>query len=289
MHTRNVAVVRQACVTWCGGRVVSDERRLSDTDPCSCPQSPADWLAIRRFVLATGLIRGRCACQLRSTTQANTGGRYRLRYRYSTPHQFAALSPYVDTWLIATHSLGPLDIAAPTGAAQFVVQMALEKVRERFMGRTAELYLGASVNARGVDPDFLASCLRAEGDEGRFAVLFTDRTLLGDEIRWTDATGVTWLAFDWWQWFRRRVPQARLVDAWLYLSLTNPQYMTSHEYRRLGIDTELTASMAQQGNQLLGQFVAYACNRIAGLWEGSVAPGPNVPVNNQAPIANTME
>lgn len=187
-----------------------------------------------------------------------------MRYTFLSPHQFQSFSPFVDTWIVSGHSPWPLDIATPHGASQFIVTRLCDLVKERFMGRTAEIDLGPMPISCGLSQP-LSDLLFAVGGRD-ICLLIADRFLISERVKWTDEVGRDWLAFDWYHWFRRRVPVERQVDVWLYLCLSNPFYRSSHEFRMTGIAPDTAEGMSIEGERLLRQMVDDIANHVRSLW-----------------------
>jgi hypothetical protein len=186
-------------------------------------------------------------------------------YGYFTPHQFEPLRPFVDTWLLSSYSPWPLDIAAPHHAAGLIVQQLVSRTKDRFMGRTAELDLGASILGQS-DSMSLCEYLKHLEPSTQYAVLFTDRTLRAEKATTVYQDTFTMISIDWWQWFQSRIPSNRHSEAWMFLALTHPGYRVSDEFYRLGISESLANSMAEQGHQLVSAFVSFVSEAIVSLW-----------------------
>ncbi|MBX5437076.1 MAG: hypothetical protein IRZ33_07655, partial [Alicyclobacillaceae bacterium] len=152
-----------------------------------------------------------------------------MRLEYLTPHQFERLQPFIDTLAVAACHPDPLDVAVPTGAARWISEMVLARVKDRFRGRVAERLLGTGLTWRGLDAEFLQALSAGCGFPVRFGVVVCDRALLSDCCAIT-AGPSEWLVVDWWQWFRSRAPRERLPDLWLYLSLAHAPYRHSEEW-----------------------------------------------------------
>lgn len=143
----------------------------------------------------------------------------------------------------------------------------MDILKERFMGRTRELDLGTTLTYVGLDRDFLSKSLSVLGS-AKYCILITERLLVREKLEWS-ADGVRWLAVDWWQWYRRRIEPSRQPDAWLYLSLANPFYQSSFEFRQTGIAVDVAHDMAKQGEALIRQFSAYVGDIVASMWKSA--------------------
>lgn len=190
-----------------------------------------------------------------------------MRYSYLTPHQYESLVPYIDTLLIATHSPVPLDIAVPHGASQWIADLIVNQLKNRFQGRMADLMIGFPMQAAGLTPEALTATATVYGYPVRFGVMMVDRTLVTEAVKVADTEGRAWLIIDWWQYFRSRTPQHRQSDLWMFLSQACPQYQTSHEAKRLGLSEDLTDAMRREGLRLVERFVNWAADRVIQLWQ----------------------
>ncbi|MDQ0188556.1 hypothetical protein JI721_16555 [Alicyclobacillus cycloheptanicus] len=195
-----------------------------------------------------------------------------MRFSHLTPHQFQSVAAYVDTLVATAYTPAPLDIAVPHEASAWISDELAGRVSRRFSGRVATVRLGAAFQWAGLSPERLDELETIIGHPHRFGVLITERHLLVDHASVTTPSGAPWLVIDWWQWFRKRVPKARLADAWMYLAHAHAPYMEAEERRRIGMDPETARAMAAQGQALLEQAADWTCAALRSLWASSPAP-----------------
>lgn len=186
-----------------------------------------------------------------------------------TPHQYQDVAAFVDTLWVTTYCPDALDIAVPHAAAQWIAQSITTHVIEHFTGRLAAIELGATLYDLALTPELLARLEQLPQSKMRFGVLLTDRALTAEQVTLCSTSGVPWVVLDWWQWFRRRVPPQRVMDAWMFLAHTHRTYTGSREHRELGLDAQVSAEMTRQGTALLGQVVAWSASELRNLWQDS--------------------
>lgn len=198
-----------------------------------------------------------------------------MRFSHVTPHQYQSLAPYVDTLLLTSHSPEPLDVATPHAASAWIAADISQRAAERFVGRIATVQLGAIFLHTGFTPALLDTLDSLAATPVRYGVLLTDRTLTRDICHVRSAGGVAWIAVDWWQWLRQRVPTERQADAWMYLAHAHTSYLGSGEQKRLGLPEDITNAMAQQGRDLQMQVVEFVCNEVRSLWSSAPSTWPS--------------
>jgi hypothetical protein len=189
-----------------------------------------------------------------------------MNLHYLTPHQFTKFKEFVDTLLVTTYTPLALDIATPYAASTLIAERISADVISHFNGRMEHISGGIAFMHVGSIPEWLSSLESVRDYDLRFGVVITDRALLDDFWRISTDSGVQWLVFDWWQWLKQRVPDSRLADAWMYLSLACPTYWVSQEREQLGLDESVAVSMAQEGNKLFATLSAELISRIREEW-----------------------
>lgn len=183
-----------------------------------------------------------------------------------TPHQFESVAQYVDTLLVSTYTPSALDIAAPYVASELIANQLITLVSGQFRGRVTTMHAGSTNAQWFLHEDWVRTLTDTWMHPVKHGIVVTDRTLLGDTWLFSTSTNTTWLVFDWWQWLRRRVPQNRLCDAFMFLCHSCPGYWDSEERKRLGMEPALSESMKMEGTRLMDTMVTALVDEVLQMW-----------------------
>ncbi|KPV44865.1 hypothetical protein [Alicyclobacillus ferrooxydans] len=185
-------------------------------------------------------------------------------------HQFASISRYIDTVLVHLFDPTPLDIATPLSASELIGEELLQHIRQRFQGRCTARGGMETTFVNPIRPEHLDLLQSGLPYQVHYGLIVTDRLLTDQSVNILNH-GVQWLAFDWWQWLRRHVPESRYVDALMYLSVSCPRYRTSEAFLQVGFPDDVMKPMEHEGERLFDAMEAAITSRLLDLWtEGAL-------------------
>jgi hypothetical protein len=187
-----------------------------------------------------------------------------MRFSFSTSHQFAAMSPYVDTLIVWSHTGFPYDVAVPHAASEWISRELAERLHELYPGRTSVRDGGTSAGWLGPDTA-LALFEGLPGHPIRAGLWLVERRLLPNQME-VATPNARWIVWDWWRWLERRVPPGRLADALFYLCAALPPYRNCAELRSLGIPEPTLVSAATEGERLWERLTDAAARALHQLW-----------------------
>lgn len=186
-----------------------------------------------------------------------------------SPHQFTELEPFLDTITVTTYDGSPLDIAIPYQASRLICEALSERLQSRFHGRMTFWTGGDTRIAMPLSEAFLSTIAKLRPHPVKYMLVLTDRTLTQPYQQIQMPGGATCIAADWWQWFRRYVPERRLTDAWMFLCCACPAYRQSGACERVGWPPDVLAAMAEEGEHLFQAFLDDLANPIESAWSNS--------------------
>lgn len=195
-----------------------------------------------------------------------------MRNDFLSLHQFEPVAASIDSLLVSTYSPHAADIAAPYAASRLISDSLAGRMLDQFGGRTAHLALGASSMYATWDDHWCHDVLTFYNYPVHYGIILTDRVFMNP---WTDlnSTGVTkWVAFDWWQWLRRRVPEPRQTDALMFLCQASEVYTASPERGYAGIPEQVLSAMQREGNRLFGQLEREFSEHLLQVWGTPLLP-----------------
>jgi hypothetical protein len=180
-------------------------------------------------------------------------------------HQFRDFILYLDTIIVSVYDAAPLDVAVPYEASKLIGEELANRVYEQFRGRATWRSGGESRFVHPVRTDHLLLLQEGLPFPVKFGLLITDRVLTMDRLH-VNVSDVEWLVFDWWQWLRRRIPDKRLSDAWMYLAVACPAYLHSEPCQMVGFADDVLRAMGQEGNRLYAAMQEQVAQDLMELW-----------------------